>query len=301
MDGRLFGHLFLGRDLVRDAAREQGDVNPELLRLLEHLIVTHLNLPEWGSPRLPLIPEVLILHHADDLDAKMEMYVRCLTRRPGAGPFTERDPASAGSCSRGARYVNCEDDTMTLNESAMALCRHPGRERRRRGGVPSRPSAGPGSSTAAGRSIGGLQAGLQLARVCTAGLADVVASTRGRTGRSSRSRPTTRCGPAWPSQYAGWQIKVGKFFAMGSGPMRAAAGKEALFDHIPGREQPPCAVGVLETRKHPTEEVIAYLVEQAADHGREAHAARSPRRRAWPARCRSWPAVWRRPCTSCTS
>ena len=51
--GRLFGHLFLGRDLVRDTARELGDVNPELVQLLEHVIVTHLNLPEWGSPKLP--------------------------------------------------------------------------------------------------------------------------------------------------------------------------------------------------------------------------------------------------------
>jgi 3'-5' exoribonuclease len=90
--GRLLGHLFLGRDLVRDAAREQGDVNPELLQLLEHLMISHLNHPEWGSPRQPLIPEALILHHADDMDAKMEMYTRCLTRDPSPGPFTERDP-----------------------------------------------------------------------------------------------------------------------------------------------------------------------------------------------------------------
>jgi 3'-5' exoribonuclease len=92
VDGRLLGHLFLGRDLIRDAAREQGDVNPELVRLLEHLVVSHLNHPEWGSPRLPLIPEALILHHVDDLDAKFEMFARCLTRDPGTGPFTERDP-----------------------------------------------------------------------------------------------------------------------------------------------------------------------------------------------------------------
>lgn len=92
VDGRLFGHLFLGRDLVRDAAREQGDLNPELVRLLEHMVAAHLALPEWGSPRLPLIPEVLILHHADDLDAKLEMYARCLTRDAAPGPFTERDP-----------------------------------------------------------------------------------------------------------------------------------------------------------------------------------------------------------------
>src|SRR5262249_28183294 len=76
--GRLFGHLFLGRDLVRETARELGDVNPDLLQMLEHIVITHLNLPEWGSPRLPLVPECLIIHHADDLDAKLEMYVRCL-------------------------------------------------------------------------------------------------------------------------------------------------------------------------------------------------------------------------------
>jgi 3'-5' exoribonuclease len=90
--GRLFGHLFLGRDLVRDTARELGDVDPELVQLLEHIVISHLNLPEWGSPRLPLIPECLIIHHADDLDAKLEMYARCLTNDAEEGPFTARDP-----------------------------------------------------------------------------------------------------------------------------------------------------------------------------------------------------------------
>jgi 3'-5' exoribonuclease len=92
-DGLLFGHLLLGRDLVRDAARAQGDVSPELLRLLEHVLLSYLALPEWGSPRLPLVPEALVLHHADDLDAKLEMYVRCLTRDRAEGPLTDRDPA----------------------------------------------------------------------------------------------------------------------------------------------------------------------------------------------------------------
>jgi methenyltetrahydromethanopterin cyclohydrolase len=64
------------------------------------------------------------------------------------------------------------------------------------------------------------------------------------------------------SQYAGWQIKVGKFFAMGSGPMRAAYGKEELIAHIAGQEQAPVAVGVLETRKLPDDAVIAYLCEK---------------------------------------
>lgn len=90
--GELFGHVMLAHDLIRDAARSIPELKPELLELLLHVVDTHLRLPEWGSPRLPCIPEVLILHHADDLDAKFEMYARCLTRDPTEGPFTERDP-----------------------------------------------------------------------------------------------------------------------------------------------------------------------------------------------------------------
>lgn len=89
--GRLFGHLLLGRDIVRDAALAQGDLPGPWREKLEHLVLTHLVLPEWGSPRLPLLPEALILHHADDLDAKLEMYLRLLSRDTTPGDVTARD------------------------------------------------------------------------------------------------------------------------------------------------------------------------------------------------------------------
>lgn len=92
VQGKLFGHVTLGRDIVRQAAVEQGNLAPAFLERLEHVILSHLVHPEWGSPRLPMIPEVLILHHADDLDAKLEMYLRCLSRDESTGPFTMRDP-----------------------------------------------------------------------------------------------------------------------------------------------------------------------------------------------------------------
>jgi 3'-5' exoribonuclease len=90
--GELLGRQFLGYDTIRAAAAGVPDLDPELLELLLHCVVAYLKNPEWGSTRQPCIPEALILHHAADLDARMEMYVRCLTRDTAEGPFTDRDP-----------------------------------------------------------------------------------------------------------------------------------------------------------------------------------------------------------------
>jgi methenyltetrahydromethanopterin cyclohydrolase len=64
------------------------------------------------------------------------------------------------------------------------------------------------------------------------------------------------------SQYAGWEIKGEKFFAMGSGPMRAAAGREELFDSIGHREKPDACVGILETSKLPPDSVCLDIAEK---------------------------------------
>lgn len=118
---------------------------------------------------------------------------------------------------------------------------------------------------------GGLRAGLALARICLADLAEVALVPR---------RPELGSGPAlqvhtdhplaacMASQYAGWQISHGKYFAMCSGPIRAAYGGEKLFDDIGLREASSHLVGVLEAGKLPPEEVCAKI---ANDCGREAY------------------------------
>ena len=114
-----------------------------------------------------------------------------------------------------------------------------------------------------GAVTGSLAAGLAMARACLGDLADVayvpcpVAEIGGPAVQVTTDDPVRAC---LASQYAGWPIQVDKFFAMGSGPMRALAAREDIFQHIPGKEESPVAVGVLETRKHPTEDVIAHLV-----------------------------------------
>lgn len=92
VEGRLFGPVLLGRDLVRDAAREAG-FEGEKLMLLEYVLLAPANLAEGEKSRTPAIPEALIVQHAVELDLKMAAYARSLTRDAGPGPFTDRDPA----------------------------------------------------------------------------------------------------------------------------------------------------------------------------------------------------------------
>jgi 3'-5' exoribonuclease len=85
--GALVGHLLLGRDMVRQAAAETGLDADSLLRL-EHVIIAHQRLAEWGSPKPPMTPEAMIIHYADDLDAKFDMMASILREDTTPGPLT---------------------------------------------------------------------------------------------------------------------------------------------------------------------------------------------------------------------
>ena len=112
---------------------------------------------------------------------------------------------------------------------------------------------------------GGLKAGVLLADACLAGLG------------SAEVTQTNVCGTSWPSlrvttdqplaaclysQYAGWRVSVDKYFAMGSGPMRAAAGREELFQKLEFKETAERVLGVLETGKLPNDDVVSYIAER---------------------------------------
>ena len=78
--------------MVREAAAGRA-IDPELLLRLEHVIVSHQRLPEWGSPKPPMTPEALIVHYADDLDAKYQMMVAILREDTNPGPVTSKKNA----------------------------------------------------------------------------------------------------------------------------------------------------------------------------------------------------------------
>ena len=125
---------------------------------------------------------------------------------------------------------------------------------------------------------GGSEAGLLMARAALGGLGQVSLATADEAANAygglwndlpwpvvsvSTAAPVAACLAA---QYAGWKVSSGGYFAMASGPLRAAIGREDLFDTIGLRERPEVAVGLLETAQLPPDDVCRQL---AADAGVE--------------------------------
>ncbi len=117
------------------------------------------------------------------------------------------------------------------------------------------------------KSRGGLEAGRAMAEVCLAGLGDVSIvpgdTEFGPSISVATDQPIAAC---LASQYAGWPIQSDKpkYFAMGSGPMRASRGREELLGDIDVKEQPEAAIGVLESGKLPPDEVCRQIAEQCS-------------------------------------
>jgi methenyltetrahydromethanopterin cyclohydrolase len=153
----------------------------------------------------------------------------------------------------------------TLNERAYELCNAMAADAERLDIAVSTLSCGTRVIDCGIKTLGSVEAGRRLAHVCMSGLGDVYVSGSDSTPTASQQvtvatkEPLAAC---MASQYAGWEVKGEQFFAMGSGPMRAAACREEIFKEIGNCERPVVCVGVLESRKYPTNEVCTNIVEK---------------------------------------
>jgi 3'-5' exoribonuclease len=80
-EGQLVGHLVMGVEMLRDKVAEARKLTgeefpPELLLRLKHMILSHHGSLEFGSPKVPMTPEAIALHHLDNLDAKVHAFTR---------------------------------------------------------------------------------------------------------------------------------------------------------------------------------------------------------------------------------
>ncbi len=70
--GQLLGHMIIELEMLHQKIALVPNFPDRLKTLLEHLIISHHGQYEFGSPKLPMFPEALMLHYLDDLDSKME-------------------------------------------------------------------------------------------------------------------------------------------------------------------------------------------------------------------------------------
>jgi 3'-5' exoribonuclease len=83
--GRLVGHLVLGVDLIRDAARQVPEIGAGQLDHLIHMVLSHHGQYAFGSPVLPMTPEAILLNQLDDIDAKMNFLQGLQAKMQGEG------------------------------------------------------------------------------------------------------------------------------------------------------------------------------------------------------------------------
>lgn len=76
LEGRLVGHVVIGRDLLRERCAAIPGFPPDLQLHLEHLILAHQGRLDFGSPVEPMTGEALALHFIDDLDSKLNQLRR---------------------------------------------------------------------------------------------------------------------------------------------------------------------------------------------------------------------------------
>ncbi|MGZ4184682.1 MAG: methenyltetrahydromethanopterin cyclohydrolase [Solirubrobacteraceae bacterium] len=112
---------------------------------------------------------------------------------------------------------------------------------------------------------GGLQAGLGFAAACMGGLGridPVGVSVGERTWPGVAVAVDEPAAACLAAQYAGWKLEHDDFFAMASGPGRALARAEDLFEELAWKERADQAVLCLETKQQPPPEIVAKVADR---------------------------------------
>ncbi len=107
--GQLLGHMMIALRIIAEKAAQTPDFPPRLRDLLEHMIISHHGELEFGSPKIPLFREALLLHFLDNLDSKMELTRVLLEKdRLTEGSWTPYNSALERALLKTGLYLNPE-------------------------------------------------------------------------------------------------------------------------------------------------------------------------------------------------
>jgi 3'-5' exoribonuclease len=120
-EGQLLGHIQIGTQMVLDKMRLMPDFPPRLRDLVVHMILSHHGELAFGSPKIPLFPEALLLHLLDNMDSKMEN-MRALIDRDQhiTGEWTGFSSALDRSALKKSKYLNGPSTEVAVETPAVA-------------------------------------------------------------------------------------------------------------------------------------------------------------------------------------
>ena len=104
-EGQLLGHILVEYELVSKKIDAIDGFPPELKILIQHMLISHHGQYEFGSPKLPMFREALLLHYLDDLDSKMAAVRAALESEQGEGNWTAFNGALARRILRADRFL----------------------------------------------------------------------------------------------------------------------------------------------------------------------------------------------------
>ncbi len=81
-EGRLVGHIVITAQKIREKAARIEGFPPMLEHHLTHIVISHHGQMEWGSPKVPMTLEALLVHQIDTLDSKMASWLEIMERDP---------------------------------------------------------------------------------------------------------------------------------------------------------------------------------------------------------------------------
>jgi 3'-5' exoribonuclease len=85
VEGQMIGHISIAQGMLREALGRLPGFPERLRVLVEHMVLSHHGRYEFGSPKLPMTPEALLLSALDDLEAKMQAMRNEFARNAAAG------------------------------------------------------------------------------------------------------------------------------------------------------------------------------------------------------------------------
>ena len=119
--GQLLGHMIIELEMLQAKLAQLPEFPDSLKTLVEHLIISHHGQYDFGSPKLPMFPEALMLHYLDDLDSKMEAMRAQFERAADSdGAWTSYNPSLGRPVLNIAKFLQ-----KTILEKEQALAEPP--------------------------------------------------------------------------------------------------------------------------------------------------------------------------------